>query len=367
MRRIFALHGQAVIRDVATPTLRFGEVLVRTHYSTVSSGTESWILRKSIDDDAKDEEYPGAQPYVYPNIRGGIRGPLEPRRPEPGLISLGYSLAGEVIEVGEGITDLAVGDLVACSGSQCSHHAEVVAVPRNLVARIPEGVSVADASFVTLGAVAEEALRQTHCAFGETVVLYGLGLLGMLAGQIAQAAGLYVIGLELDPRRLALARELGIHDVHDPRGVDLVELVRSRTDGFGADAVVLGVVTDSNEPVNTALALCRQRGRVVGLGLFGMDIERQGMWDRTYVQAIAYGPGRYDPSYEESGVDYPIGLVRWTENRNQGHFLRLLADGKVRTAPLAKGYAFDDAPDAYRVLQSPERPPTVQFAYPTRA
>ncbi len=280
MRRIFALHGQAVIRDVATPTLRYGEVLVRTHYSTVSSGTESWILRKSIEDDAKDEEYPGAAPYVYPNIRGGIRGPLEPRRPEPGLISIGYSLAGEVIEVGEGITDLAVGDLVACSGSQCSHHAELVAVPRNLVARIPEGVSVADASFVTLGAVAEEALRQTGCTFGETVVLYGMGLLGMLAGQIAQAAGLYVIGLEIDPGRRALATELGIADVHDPREADLLELVRSRTDGYGADAVVLGVVTELNGPINIALDLCRQRGRVVGLGLFGMDVERHRMWDR---------------------------------------------------------------------------------------
>ncbi len=364
MRRIFALKGEAVIQDVASPQLRRGEVLVRTRYSTVSSGTESWILRKSIEEDARDEEYPGAEPYVYPNIRGGIRGSLEPRRPEPGLISLGYSLSGEIIEVGEGVTDLAVGDLVACSGSQCSHHAEIVAVPRNLVVKVPPGVSLADASFVTLGAVAEEALRRTHCTFGETVVLYGMGLIGMLAGQIAQAAGLYVIGLELDPRRVALARELGIADVHDPRGIDLIDLVRSRTGGFGADAVVLGVVTESSEPINTALDLCRQRGRVVGLGLYGMDVERQRMWDRTYVHAIAYGPGRYDPDYEEGGVDYPIGLVRWTENRNQGHFLRLLAEDKVRTAALATGFAFEDAPDAYRHLQSPERPPTVQFTYP---
>ncbi len=363
MRRIFAHQGHAVIREVATPTLRPGEVLVQTHYSTVSSGTESWILRKSVADDAQDEEYPGAKPFVHPNIRAGIRGTLEPRRPEPGLISLGYSLAGEVIEVGEGITDLAVGDLVACSGSQCSHHAEVVAVPRNLVARIPQGVPVADASFVTLGAVAEEALRQTQCTFGETVVLYGMGLLGMLAGQIAQAAGLYVIGLEIDPRRIELARQLGIEDVHDPRDTDPVGLVRDRTEGFGADAVVLGVVTESDEPINIALDLCRQRGRVVGLGLFGMHIERQRMWDRTFVQAIAYGPGRYDPSYEEASVDYPIGLVRWTENRNQAHFLRLLADGRVSTAPLARAFDFGDAPTAYDVLRS-ERPPTVQFRYP---
>jgi threonine dehydrogenase-like Zn-dependent dehydrogenase len=364
VRRIFAERGQAVIRDLPIPELRPGEILVRTHASTVSSGTESWILRRSETDDAEDEEYPGARPFVHPNIRSGIRSALEPRRPIDGLISLGYSLAGVVEQVGEGVTDLAPGDPVACSGSQCAHHAEYVAVPRNLAVRVPHGVALGDASFVTLGAVAEEALRRTECHFGETVVLYGMGLLGLLAGQIAQAAGLYVIGLDIDHRRLDQARALGITDVHDPREVDdLVELARSRTDGFGADAVVLGVVTESSEPVNTAFRMCRQRGRVVGLGLFGIDVERANVWDRTYVHAIAYGPGRYDPSYEEGNVDYPIGLVRWTENRNQGHFLRLLAEGRVRVDGLAVRYPLGEAPDAYRLLRSPERPPTIQFDY----
>lgn len=363
MRRIFALDGEAVIRDVETPRLRPGEVLVRTHASTVSSGTESWILRKSLEADAKDEEYPGAKPFVYPDIRHGIRSQVEPRRPVDGLISLGYSLAGIVEAVGEGVTDLAVGDRVACSGSQCAHHAQVVAVPRNLVARVPDGVPLADASFVTLGAVAVEALRRTGCTFGETVVLYGMGLLGLLAGQIARAAGFHVIGLDIDARRLALARQLGISDVHDPTGLDLVALARDRTDGFGADAVVVGVVTDSSQPLNTAFRMCRQRGTVVGLGLYGMELERQAVWDRTYVHAIAYGPGRYDPDYEEGGRDYPIGLVRWTENRNQGHFLRLLADGVVRLDGLATDIPFEDAPGGYRLLRSPERPPTIRFDY----
>lgn len=363
MRRIFALHGEAVIRDVAIPTLRPGEVLVRTHASTVSSGTETWILRKSAEDGAVDEEYPGAKPFVYPNIRHGIRSELEPRRPIEGLISLGYSLAGVVEAVGPGVTDLAKGDRVACSGSQCAHHAEVVAVPRNLACRVPDGLSLADASFVTLGAVAEEALRRTGCAFGETVVLYGMGLLGLLAGQIARAAGLYVIGLDIDPRRLELARSLGITDVHDPSGLDLVALARERTEGFGADAVILGIVSESSEPLNTAFRMCRQRGTVVGLGLYGMELERHAVWDRTYLHAIAYGPGRYDPDYEEGGRDYPIGLVRWTENRNQGHFLRLLADGDVRLDGLAVTVPFEDAPGGYRLLRSPERPPTVRFDY----
>lgn len=363
MRRIFALDGEAVIRDIEAPRLRPGEVLVRTHASTASSGTESWILRKSAEDGAEDEEYPSAKPFVYPPIRHGVRSTLEPRRPIDGLISLGYSLAGVVEAVGEGITDLAPGDRVACSGSQCAHHAELVAVPRNLIARVPDGVPLTDASFVTLGAVAEEALRRTGCAFGETIVLYGMGLLGLIAGQIARAAGFFVIGLDIDPRRLALARELGITDVHDPTGLDLVSLVQDRTEGFGADAVVLGVVSDSSEPLNTAFRMCRQRGTVVGLGLYGMDLERAAVWDRTYVHAIAYGPGRYDPDYEEGGRDYPIGLVRWTENRNQAHFLRLLAEGSVRVDGLATSFALDDAPEAYRLLRSPERPPTIQLTY----
>jgi len=363
VRRIFALDGEAVIRDVETPRPRPGEVLVRTHASTVSSGTETWILRKSAEPGAEDEEYPGAKPFVYPSIRQGIRSEAAPRRPIDGLISLGYSLAGVVEAVGAGVVDLAPGDRVACSGSQCSHHAQVVAVPRNLVARVPEGVSFADASFVTLGAVAEEALRRTGCAFGETVVLYGVGLLGLLAGQIARAAGLYVVGLDIDARRLELARRLGITDVHDPTGLDLVTLARDRTEGLGADAVVLGVVTESSEPLNTAFRMCRQRGTVVGLGLYGMDLERQAVWDRTYVHAIAYGPGRYDPDYEEGGRDYPIGLVRWTENRNQAHFLRLLADGAVRLDGLATTVAFEDAPQGYRLLRSPGRPPTITFDY----
>lgn len=363
MRRIFAEGGRAVIREVEPPEPRPGEILVRTAFSTVSAGTELLILGKSAEPDARDEEYPGAQPWVDPAFRAGIPLPLRPRRPVPGGISLGYSLAGTVLATGEGVTDIAPGDRVACSGSQCAHHAEIVAVPRNLTVRVPDGVPLSDAAFVTLGTIAEEAIRRTAVSFGETIVLYGLGLLGLLAGQIAAAAGIYTIGLDLDPRRLALARELGITDVHDPATTDVLDLVRGRTGGFGADSVILGVVTPSSEPLSLALAMARQNARVVGLGVFGMQLERDLLGDRAVVRSIAYGPGRYDPAYEENNVDYPIGIVRWTENRNAQHVLRLMAEGKLVTAPLARRFAFADAPAGYALLQSPDRPPTIQLAY----
>lgn len=363
MRRIFAEGGRAVIREVETPEPRPGEVLVRTAVSTVSAGTELLILRKSAVPDAVDEEYPGAAPWEDPAFRAGIPLPLRPRRPVPGGISLGYSCAGTVIGVGAGVTDLAPGDRVACSGSQCAHHAEVVAVPRNLTVRVPAEVPIADAAFVTLGAIAMEAIRRTQVTFGETIVLYGLGLLGLLAGQIAAAAGIYTIGLDLDPRRLALARELGITDVHDPSATDVPALVRARTAGFGADGVILGVVTPSSEPLAQSLAISRQKARIVGLGVFGMHLDRDLLGDREIVRSIAYGPGRYDPAYEENNVDYPIGIVRWTENRNAQHVLRLMAEGRLVTAPLARPFAFADAPAGYALLQSPERPPTIQLVH----
>ena len=345
------------------PTLRRGEVLVRTAYSTVSAGTEMWILRKSAEGDAKDEEYPGATPWVDPNIRGGILHAEKPRRPVPGHISLGYSLSGVVEAISPEVTDLRPGDRVACMGSQCSHHAEVVAVPRNLTVRVPDELDLDQAGFVTLAAIAEEALRRCAISFGETVVLYGLGLLGLLAGQIANAAGYYVIGLDIDPRRLEQAKAFGIADVHDPRTVDPIALVRSRTSGFGADAVVLGIVNESSEPTNLSLQMTRQHGRVVGLGLFGLDVQREFLSDRLLMRSIAYGPGRYDPEYEEASVDYPIGIMRWTENRNAQHVLRLMADGKLSTVGLATQFPLADAPAGYDLLHTPQRPPTIQFVY----
>lgn len=366
MKRVLAAGGRAVLRDVPEPELRAGDVLVQTHFSAISAGTERYFIEGSGDPTFTASEYPGDPPH-WPKIRnaGVRRGPL-PRPVLPGQFSIGYSLAGRVLAVGADVLDLSPGDPVACSGSQCAHHAERVAVPRNLTVRVPDHVPLRDAAFVTLGAIAMASVRETGCQFGETVVIYGLGLLGLLAGQIAGTAGLQVIGFDLDERRLQIARELGIGDVHDPRRDIPLEVVQAATDGFGADSVILAVQTDSDEPLNSSFDLCRQKGYVVALGQFGWHIDRQRMFENevTIRPVRAYGPGRYDPVYEEGNSDYPIGWVRWTENRNQAAFLRLLAEGKVKVAPLSPvTVPFERAPEAYDLLQSEERPPTVVLAY----
>lgn len=365
MKRVFAHQGKAVVREIAEPVLRYGEVLVDTAFSTISTGTETIILRKSAEDPGKDQEYPGSDPH-WLKIRDGMPGRLLPRPAMVEGIAVGYSAAGIIRAVGEGVDDLAPGMAVACSGSQCTHHADVIAVPRNLVRPVPEGLSLREAAFVTLGSIATESLRKSDCRFGETVLVYGLGLLGLLAAQIAKASGLSVIGLDINPLSLNRARSLGISDVFDPTEPGTDAAIRELTGGFGVDAVLVTVVSESSVPFNHAISLCRQRGVVVGVGVFGMTLDRATVVDNdvTIRQTIAYGPGRYDPVYEEDGVDFAIGYVRWTENRNMGYFLKLLAAGQVQVLPLTtEPMPIDQAAQAYELLRRPDRPPTVQFRY----
>lgn len=369
MKRVFATAGTAVLREVPEPELRAGEILVAPAFSVISSGTELHIIASTARPETTGADtYPGPHAPHRPQLRsGGTRwdGPA-PRVVEPPLAALGYSLAGTVLAVAPDVLDLRPGDRVACSGNQCAVHAERVAVPRNLVTRVPDGVPLDRAAFVTLGCIALNGVRRAGCQIGETLVVHGLGLLGLLAVQIARQAGLYVLGLDVDERRVRQARAFGAHEALNPDEVDPLEAVARMTDGLGADAVVLTVATPSSEPLNLSFDLLRQRGCVVGVGLFGMAIDRDRMYarDAIFYPAIAYGPGRYDPVYEEGNVDYPVGYVRWTENRNQAAFLRLLAEGKVDVAPLApRRVPFADAPRAYDLLRDPDRPPTVLLTY----
>ncbi len=372
MKRVVAKAGRAIIIDVPEPELRPGEVLVATAFSAISSGTEMHIIHSTANPETLgDDTYPRKPSLQYPappQLRSrGIRwtGP-EPRGQIPETASVGYSLSGRVLAVSPEVTDLRPGDRVACSGNQCAIHAERVAVPRNLVAKVPEGVSLDQAAFVTLGCIAMVGLRRTGCQFGETVVAFGLGLLGQLTVQIARAAGMQVLGLDIDERRVAEALANGANRALNPNKENAIEAVLAMTDGFGADGVVLCVVTPSSEPINLAFDLCRHKGTVVGVGAFGMDINRGRMYSRevTFQPSIAYGQGRYDTVYEEGNVDYPIGYARWTENRNQGAFLRLLAEGKVSVASLGSvRMPMTDAPRAYEMLDAPGRPPTVVFTY----
>lgn len=370
MKRAFATEGRVVVLEVPEPTLRAGEVLVAPAFSVISSGTERHIIESTADPATTGADtYPGPRARRRPRLRAsGVRweGPA-PRLVEPPLAAIGYSLAGTVVAVSPEVVDLQPGDRVACSGNQCAVHAERVAVPRNLVAPVPGPMPLDQAAFVTLGSIAINGLRRTDCRFGETVVIFGLGLLGLLAVQIARQAGLYVLGLDIDDRRVEQARALGATVAINPQRDDPLATIDRMTDGMGADGVFLAVVTPSSEPLNLAFDLCRQRGCVAGVGLFGMTIDRDRMYARDvrFEPVIAYGPGRYDPVYEEGNIDYPIGYVRWTENRNQMAFLRLLAEGRVTVAPLAPvRVPLSEAPRAYELLHGPDRPPTVLLTYP---
>lgn len=367
MKRVFAVGGKPVVLDVPEPELRKNEVLVAPIYSAISVGTETGIIRGSDPATPETDIFKAAAP-PRPKLRSnGVRWDGdEPRKEEPGRYHLGYGLAGRVLAVAENVTDIQVGDLVACSGDQAAHHAERVAVPRNLLTKVPEGVRPDQAAFVTLGTIAMHGLRRTGCSFGETVVVYGLGLLGLLTVQIARSAGIYTIGLDIDKRRFEQALGYGALAALNPRETDTTAAVHAATNGFGADAVILSLFTESSEPLNHAFDLCRQRGTVVGIGAFGMNISRERMYARdvAFLPSIAYGPGRYDHVYEEGSVDFPIGYVRWAENRNMEAFLRLIAEGKVEVDSLAPvRVPIEEAPAAYDLLRSPDRPPTVLLTY----
>jgi predicted dehydrogenase/threonine dehydrogenase-like Zn-dependent dehydrogenase len=281
---------------------------------------------------------------------------------------LGYSVAGEVIAVGPGIDDLQVGDRVACAGAGVANHAEVVRVPRNLVVPIPDGLEAADASAVTLGAIALQGVRRAAPTLGETFVVIGLGILGQLTIQMLKANGCRVIVNDLSADRLELAKTLGADVVVHPDTGDVLEQVARVTDGLGADGVVIAAATPSDDVVSTAFKMCRRKGRVVLVGDVGLDLNRADFYAKEldFLISTSYGPGRYDRHYEEEGVDYPVSYVRWTENRNMTEVLRMVHDGRLRLQPLLGAvYDIDDAPKAYAALQDPvNRPLMVLLHYP---
>jgi predicted dehydrogenase/threonine dehydrogenase-like Zn-dependent dehydrogenase len=301
-------------------------------------------------------------------------------------LALGYSSAGTVIAVGEGITDIQVGDPVACAGAGYAVHAEVIAVPRNLCVKIPPlsrgaeeprgggareqrsrgagenapmhpctpapVLSFEEAAFTTLGAIALHSLRLAEPQLGETVAVIGLGLIGLLTVQLAKAAGCRVLGMDPNPDRCRLAEQLGC-DATATNSSQFAIRNSQFTDGHGADKVIICAATPSNEPVELAGRIARDRATVVAVGAVGMEIPRKLYYEKelTFRISRSYGPGRYDPEYEEKGHDYPIGYVRWTENRNMQAFLQLLAEGKVDVKPLiTHRFPIEEAPKAYDLI-----------------
>lgn len=323
--------GKLRVAEIPAPRTSRAGLLVATRISLISSGTEKQLM------DLAKASLAGkalARPDLVRQVlrsakRDGLKATAEKvfaKLDQP--IPLGYSLAGLVLEVGRDVSGFSVGDRVACAGAGMANHAEINSVPKNLCVRIPDGVSDEQASFVTLGAIALQGVRQAAPTIGERVVVMGLGLIGLLTVQLLKANGCRVLGFDPDAGRANLARELGA-DVAISSG--LAETVANFTGSVGADAVILTASTKSSDPLNQAGEISRMKGRVVVVGLVGMTLDRDVFYKRELdlKLSMSYGPGRHDPDYELSGHDYPLPYVRWTEQRNMEAFLQLVAEGRV--------------------------------------
>ncbi|HEB66230.1 MAG TPA: zinc-binding alcohol dehydrogenase, partial [Chloroflexi bacterium] len=352
--------GETMVAEVPVPQPRPGMVLVRTAASLVSAGTERMVVsfaEKNLVGKARSR--PDLVRQVLDKARReGLLSTLEAafnRLDQP--MPLGYSSAGGIEALGEGVEGWQVGERVACAGGGYAVHAEYAAVPVNLLARLPDEVDFEQAAFTTLGAIALHGFRLAETQIGETVAVIGLGLLGLLAAQIARAAGCRVLGIDLAPERVALARDLGLEAVARP---EAEAALAGFSRGRGADAVLICADTPSNDPVTLAGALARDRGRVVAVGAVGLEIPRKVYYEKelSFINSRSYGPGRYDPQYEEAGQDYPLGYVRWTEGRNLEAVVDLLASGGLKVRPLiSHRFPIERAPEAYELILGKRKEP----------
>jgi threonine dehydrogenase-like Zn-dependent dehydrogenase len=343
--------------DVPVPKPGPGMALVKTAASVVSAGTERMqveFAEKNILDKARArpdlvrQTLQKVQKDGLANTYNAVKNRLD--QPMP----LGYSSAGTIIEVGEGLVGFKAGDRVVCAGGGYAVHAEYAVVPKHLLARLPDGVSFENGAYSTLGAIALHAYRLAELQIGEHVAVIGLGLLGIIVSQIARAGGCKVIGADLSAARVEFARRFGLSAVHRD---EILDLTHHQTNGQGFDAILICASTSSNDPVELAGELARDRATVVALGAVGLEIPRSIYFEKelSFIVSRSYGPGRYDPGYEEGGADYPIGYVRWTEGRNLNAFVELLATDQVDVDALTTHrFPIEGAAGAYELIKSRE-------------
>jgi predicted dehydrogenase/threonine dehydrogenase-like Zn-dependent dehydrogenase len=360
--------GRTVLADVPVPSAGGSSLVVESRATVLSAGTERMLVefgRAGLLDKARQQ--PEKVRQVLDKMRtDGVRSTVEAVRAKLDTpIPLGYCNAGIVVETGSRVERFAPGDRVVTNGP----HAEYVRVPHTLAARIPEGVSFEAAAFAPVAAIGLHGLRLAEPTLGETVVVYGLGLIGLLTVQLARAAGCRVIGIDRAADRVALAERWGARTVRAEEGMDVAAAVRGLTRGEGADAVLLTLATDSDEPVHAAAEMARKRGRLVLVGVTGLGLRRNDFYQKelSFQVSCSYGPGRYDPQHEEKGIDYPSAYVRWTEARNFSAVLDLMADGRLDPHPLVSHrFAVAQAPAAYDVIAGGEQSLAVVLSYPEK-
>ncbi|ODS23502.1 oxidoreductase [Candidatus Endobugula sertula] len=358
MKQVMVKSGCATIQNVPAPQVEPGTILVHVSYSCVSLGTEISGVRSSGEAIwQKALKHPEEVKRVMNMVseQGVQRIQRMVKTKLTSATAIGYSATGIVLEVGEGISDIAPGDRVACAGAECAHHAEVIRVPRNLVARVPTQVEFSAASTVTLGAIALQGIRRCKPELGESIVVFGLGVLGQLTVQLLNANGCRVIATDLDSARVELARKMGADVAFVASESDPSTFCKKVTDGYGADGVIVTAASRSDDILSQAFQACRKKGRVVLVGDVGLKINRADIYKKEldFFVSTSYGPGRYDPTYEEGGIDYPLAYVRWTENRNMEEYLRLLSMKRVNVEPLISQISpLDAAESTYEELKS---------------
>ncbi len=367
--------GATEVAEVPCPAVKRGQLLIRSSRTLVSAGTERMLVEFGkagwIE---KARQQPDKVRMVLDKIKtDGLMPTLEAVFNKLGQpLPLGYCNVGLVMEVGAsgqgavGGERWAVGDRVASNGK----HAEVVSVPMNLCAKVPENVSDDEAAFTVIGAIGLQGIRLVQPTLGEAVVVTGLGLIGLVTVQLLRAHGCRVLGIDFDAEKLALARQFGAEVVNLSAGEDPVAAANAFSRGRGVDAVIITASTKSNEPVHQAALMCRKRGRIVLVGVTGLELSRADFFEKelSFQVSCSYGPGRYDSNYEEKGFDYPVGFVRWTEQRNFEAVLDMMADGRVDVKPLiSHRFVINDAEQAYAIVGGAGPSLGILLQYPTAA
>ena len=350
------ITGQTELTEVPCPALKSGHLLIRTHVSLISAGTERMLVefgKSNLLNKARRQ--PEKVRMVLDKIRtDGLAATLDAvqsKLDQP--LPLGYSNVGVVVETGGQEAGIKVGDRVVSNGS----HAEYTSVPINLCAKVPDNVSDEEAVFAIVGAIALQGVRLANPTLGEAFVVTGLGLIGLMAVQLLRANGCRVLGIDHDSSRLELARLVGAETVDLSRGEDPFSAGQAFTRGQGVDGVLITAATVSSEPVHQAALMCRKRGRIVLVGVTGLELSRDDFYKKelSFQVSCSYGPGRYDPEYEEKGHDYPLAYVRWTEQRNLAAVLDLMASGALDLKPLiSHRFPIEQAPEAYELLTGKE-------------
>lgn len=358
--------GATEVAEVPAPGPTRGALQIQTTHTLISAGTERMLVefgRANLVSKARQQ--PDKVKMVLNKVRtDGLLSTFESvsnKLDQP--LSLGYCNVGIVTDIGTGTTGFVVGDRVASNGK----HAEIVSVPLNLCAKVPTGVSDEQATFTVLGAIALQGIRLLQPTLGEAIVVTGLGLIGLVAVQLLRAHGCRVLGIDFDPAKLALARQFGAETVDLAASEDPIAAAQIFSRGRGVDGVLIAAATQSSEPLHQAALMCRQRGRIVLVGVAGLELSRDDFYKKelTFQVSSSYGPGRYDPNYEDKGQDYPVGFVRWTEQRNFEAVLDMLADGRLDVAPLiSHRFPIEDAALAYELVSGTSPSLGILLTYP---